>query len=388
MISSLLSVVMVVLHLAATVLIGVVFLQRVTLTRPPIGRFNLQDIAFMMLIIITLPVLYLNLPALAVVTLIGLSFFTILQAMFAPLMPRRWSILAAIGLIALNIGMQRLEHPNGLHPAFIVLNNLMLVVAIAGVCNLYTQSGMRARDVAVFSVALTFFDYVATSLLPLMVDMVNLLATLPFMPIIAWGDGVRGFAIGLGDVLMLTLWTLTAWKGFGRVAGVVAALLGLGTATAILLALWARVITEAVPVMIFLGPLIAVQYLFWHHRLGRERSIVDFYSVIRPTDPARATQVVPTAEQTAAELQRCLRWLRDNLVELQKHHAGQYIAVADGVVLGVGALEGEARRAARQLRPDVLPVVLFVPPNAPQPFGSAEGEQRMPTSSMAAPAAE
>jgi hypothetical protein len=52
------------------------------------------------------------------------------------------------------------------------VNNTVLVLAVMGVTTLWAQSGMKARDVAMLAGALTFYDLVATSLLPLTSDLI------------------------------------------------------------------------------------------------------------------------------------------------------------------------------------------------------------------------
>ena len=88
---------------------------------------------------------------------------------------------------------------------------------------------MKARAVAVLGGALALYDLVATSLLPLMTDLVWRLASIPFAPVVTWGVGPDRLLIGLGDLLLATVFPLVIRKAFGRSAGIAAMIINLGT---------------------------------------------------------------------------------------------------------------------------------------------------------------
>jgi hypothetical protein len=77
---------------------------------------------------------------------------------------------------------------------FLLANNTVLVIGIFGAANLWAQSGMKARDAAVLGTALLVYDFVATSLLPLVNDLMGRLASLPFAPQITGQIGRRPVA--------------------------------------------------------------------------------------------------------------------------------------------------------------------------------------------------
>jgi hypothetical protein len=138
---------------------------------------------------------------------------------------------------------------------------------------LWAQSGMRARDAAVLGGALALYDPVATSLLPLTGDLIDRLAGLPLAPVIAWGVGDgRWLGLGLGDLLMATVFPLVMRKAYGRRAGLVGALVGLGAIAGLLGLGLLGLLPGIFPVMLLLGPLMVAQYAFWRRRLGPERT--------------------------------------------------------------------------------------------------------------------
>jgi hypothetical protein len=149
----------------------------------------------------------------------------------------------------------------------------VLVALVVGITNLWVQGGMKARDTAVLGGLLALYDVIATSFLHLTDGLFDRLAGLPLAPLVAWptGDG-RWLGLGLGDLLLATLFPLVARKAFGRVAGLAAlicALVALGTLLAIVALGVARV---TIPVMVVLGPLMVLHYGYWRWRQGPERT--------------------------------------------------------------------------------------------------------------------
>ena len=117
------------------------------------------------------------------------------------------------------------------------------------------------------------YDFVATSLLPLMNDRIARLAGLPFAPLITWASGANEWlGVGLGDLLLAAVFPLVMRKAFGRTAGLLALRLGLATLTAMLALLDLHVVHVTLPAMVALGPLMVVQYLVWARRRGHERT--------------------------------------------------------------------------------------------------------------------
>jgi hypothetical protein len=161
------------------------------------------------------------------------------------------------------------------------------------VTNLWAQSGLRARDLAVLAAALTAYDVIATALLPLTVDLIARLATLPFTPLLAWPTGDGGWlGLGLGDLLLATLGPLVLRKAFGKTAGLVALFISLATIGVVLALPLLGLLRGAFPVMVVLGPLLVGQYAVWLRHQGPERSTAA-YLAAEPGPAPRATAAQP-----------------------------------------------------------------------------------------------
>lgn len=243
------------------------YFRRYAVSRPPIGVFNLKDITLMILFVILVPFLYLLLPPWLAAGLLLLGALSILYFTWEPVLHARWAIwLAVFVLLAVDLGAALLFKTN--NDRFLAVNNLVLIVLIVGITNLWAQSGMKARDAALLGALLAVYDVVATSLLPLTSEMFVRLAGLPLAPMLSWGNSSGALGIGVGDVLLATVFPLVMRKAFGGAAGIAAmviALLALGT----MLTLPLKVVF---PAMVVLGPLMVLQYLYWRRRHGPERS--------------------------------------------------------------------------------------------------------------------
>ena len=243
------------------------YFRRFQVSRPPIGVFNLKDITLMVIFILLVPFLYLVLPLWIAAGLLGLSVLSVLYFTWEPLLRARWAIwLVVLALLATDIGAAFLlgRSNNG----FLAVNNSLLLLVIVGISNLWAQSGMKARDVVLLGAFLAVYDVLATSALPLTSDLFTRLAGLPLAPIIAWSSGSKVVNIGLGDLLLAAVFPLVMRKAFDRSAGIMALVLAL-SAVGMLLAL---PLQGVFPVMVVLGPLMVLQYLYWRRRRGRERT--------------------------------------------------------------------------------------------------------------------
>lgn len=245
------------------------YFRHYEMARPPIGVFNLKDIALMIFCIILIPFLYLVLPSWFAAGLLGLLTLSILAFTGEPLLPSaRWIIWLGAGiLLLLDIGVALVFGTR--HNGFFAINNVVLIITIIGISNLWAQSGMKARDATVLAILLVVYDIIATSQLPLTNDVLTRLATVPFTPVIAWESGNRTLSIGLGDLLLATMFPLVMRKAFKREAGITALILSLGAIGTMLI----LPIQGLFPAMVVLGPLTPLQYLFWRRRFGQERTM-------------------------------------------------------------------------------------------------------------------
>ena len=255
----------------SAVLLGWVYFRNYQLARPSIGVLNLGDVAFMIGVIILIPYLYLALPLWLVATILAMAMLGILYFTGEPVLRARWANwVVALLLIGADVGANL--HLGATSTTFILVNNTVLILAVVGVTSLWAQSGMKARDVAVLGGALAAYDLIATSLLPLMSDLISRLASIPLAPVVSWGVGPERLLIGLGDLLLATVFPLVMRKAFDRSAGVVAMVVNLTTIAAMMSLLGLANSNVTLPVMTVLGPLMVLQYGYWRRRLGQERT--------------------------------------------------------------------------------------------------------------------
>lgn len=247
---------------AAAILLALLYFRHVAMDRPPVGVYTLRDIAAVMAGVVLLPMLYLALPDPVTATALGLMTLLALQITLSPLLPGRVAFAVATAACATDVVLVAAD----LRTPAVVWNNLLMLILVVGVANLYVQSGVKARDVAIFGVLLACYDLVATTMLPTMGDLLRKTMALPFAPVFAsWGEPM---VIGLGDVLLLTLWTLVSVKAFGQVAGWVAGCGALG----LTVVLAVTVHSGLFPLMLAAGPLMALQYAVWRTMHTSERT--------------------------------------------------------------------------------------------------------------------
>ena len=263
----------VLVHVMAAVILSWVYFRRHAMTRPPIGVFNLGDIAVMMGAVILVPFLYLLLPIWMLGSLLALASVSLLYFTWEPVLRSAWTVwLVTILLAGVDLVTALLP---GLDPIwFFMVNNLVLVISVVGVTNLWAQSGMKARHAAILGVALAIYDLIATSLLPLMNNLFARLEGLPFAPELAWPVNTTGdwLGIGLGDLVLAAVFPLVMRKAFGRTAGIIAMILGLAAISLLIMSLISGLLVGTFPVMVVLGPLMVLQYVYWSRRYKQERT--------------------------------------------------------------------------------------------------------------------
>lgn len=263
-------------HLYFTVVVGSVacalggswlYFRRYQLSRVPVGVMNLTDIAVMMVAIIALPFLYLILPVWLVAAFLLLSALSVLYASLQPILHARWavwlvtlSLLLSDSVTVFLVGTKQ--------NTFFAINNVILILLAVGIANLWAQSGVKARDLVALGLLLALYDFVATAQSPLMTSLLDRLSNLPLAPIFAWNSDGATLTLGLGDVLLASVFPLAMRKAYGRTAGLIALVLALAAIGA-LLAFPSR---QGFPVIVILAPLMAAQFLYWSRRRGQERT--------------------------------------------------------------------------------------------------------------------
>lgn len=251
------------------------YFRRYRLARPPIGVFGLGDVVVMIVAIVLIPFLYLALPLWFVAGLLALAMVGILYFTLEPLLRSATATWLVVLLLGGATVWSNLKLGAG-SPPFLLANNAVLALSVVGATNLWAQGGMKARDVTVLAGALAIYDLVATSLLPLMGDMVARLASIPFAPLVSWGSGNQRLMIGLGDLLLMATFALVIRKAFGRPAGIAAMAVNLGTLAALQAFLVLGDVPMIVPVMTVLGPLMVAQYAYWFRQRGPEMTTKEY----------------------------------------------------------------------------------------------------------------
>lgn len=280
---------------ASAVLLGWAYFRRHQVTRPPIGVFNLGDVAVMIGAIVLVPYLYLALPLWLVAGMFASAMLSILYFTAEPVFGSRWAIWLVV-LVGTDVWSNLWFGATSV--PFLIVNDAVLVLGIVGATNLWAQGGMKARDVAVLAGVLSVYDLVATSLLPLTSELLTRLAEIPLAPLVAWGSGEDRLSIGLGDLLLATVFPLVMRKAYGRSAGIAAMAIGLGAIAALMTLLELASVYATAPVMTALGPLMVVQYGYWLQRRGGEKTTRQYLH----TEPLNRPRTAPYRMQSREQI--------------------------------------------------------------------------------------
>jgi len=262
---------------------AVLYFKYVRLERPAVGVFNMRDIGILLLFIISLPLLYLALPALGLTIWLVLTFTGAMYFGLRPLLRPRylWPVIAlllggdawiAYNLLGLAIGWQIY---------WLFTSTVMLVVAVS-VANLYLQGGMRLRHVAWFALILAGYDFLTVDVLPLSQQLADRFIGRPLDPSIGFRMGIYNANIGLGDLLVYCCFAIAAYKGFGK-RGIIAAFIIITIFGAILPASSSLIISAfvrqgigiVVPAQASFGPAAFVTYLILSRKTP-ERSMKEW----------------------------------------------------------------------------------------------------------------
>jgi hypothetical protein len=227
--------------------------------------------------IVLIPFLYLVLPLWMVASLLGMVSISVLYFVWEPVL-RSGRLIWLVTILLASADLLTVLIPQVNTMWFLIVNNIIMLIIVVGASNLWAQSGMKARDAVILGAALSIYDLIATSLLPLMNNLFARLDGLPFTPTIAWPMNTSGewLGIGLGDLVLVTVFPLVMRKAFGRNAGLLAMVLGLGAIGALVLVVSLGRLAGAFPVMVVLGPLMVFQYMYWHRRLPQERTTREY----------------------------------------------------------------------------------------------------------------
>ena len=268
---------LIVLAGACIAIIGAwVYFQRYQIVRPPIGVFNRNDVVLLMVGIIVMPYLYLLLPIWLAGTLLGLVTCSILYTIWEPVLRARIAIWLVV-LVSTGLDLTTAWWVGADHAVFVIINDLIVLLICIGVSNLWVQGGIKASNVIVLAAFLTLYDVIATSILPLMHDMMLRLTPLPFAPTVVWGTGNGLVGIGLGDLILAATFPLVMYKAFSHRAGLLALLLMPCVIASMILLQIIMPFKGVFPAMVFIGPTMILQYFFWRRHYKCEHTMWQYY---------------------------------------------------------------------------------------------------------------
>jgi hypothetical protein len=274
------------LYLAA-MLLSLAYFTRYRMAAPPLGVMNLSDVAVVLACIVLVPYLHVLAPSWASTALLSVVMGSLFYLLVEPLVAGRpWRGLIAGSGVAL--GLAAAWGLPGGSPVYTAINNVLVVLAVVALGNLWVQSGLSVRNLMVLALAISVYDFVFTGRLPLTAELFVRLEQQPFEPLIAWRDGPVWPAMGLGDTLMAASFVVALLKAWGRGA----AMAGLATMALAVPVLYLRpllgtlFVTDAYPAMVIIGPAQLALYLVCRRHFGAERTLGEYRSGIRTPRPA------------------------------------------------------------------------------------------------------
>ncbi|MFL6137750.1 MAG: hypothetical protein ACJ74O_08130 [Frankiaceae bacterium] len=267
-----------------TSLLTLLYLRRVRLERPTIGTFNRRDLVTLFGFIVVLPFLYVVLPQWLLTSALVITFCGALSIGARPLLSPTRTWLALGVLIGLNIWMARtlLGTVVGWQ-AYWLETDVIVILAAVCAANLYVQGGMRLKHVAWFALILAGYDAVFTLKWPVTNHLAERFLGFPLDPSVGFRMGVYNASIGVGDLLVYSLFMVAAYKAYGRVAAQVSMgiIIVFGAVVPAMAPLLFRVLIDArtdlvVPAQAAFGPVAFLCYRLLKHRYGQERTMAAF----------------------------------------------------------------------------------------------------------------
>jgi hypothetical protein len=283
------------------------YFRHVRMERPAVGTFNSRDVVILLIFIGVLPFVYGWLPIPLVTCLLILTFTSALYIGYRPLLGPT-GIWLGIGLL-FGFNIWSSNHLMGTLPGWQVWfseQGIVVVLAAIAVCNLYLQGGMKLRHVAGLSLALAGYDVIFAAYYPLTGRLIARYLTHPLTPLLGMRFGYVDYAVGLGDLLVYSLFFVGAYKAYGTQAAAVAAavivVMG-GCATAFIPFLFNFTnanLDVLIPAQSLFGPAAFVTYLWMKRHYGRERTMAE-YLASQDSAPA-ARQVEPASAPELASI--------------------------------------------------------------------------------------
>ncbi len=283
------------------------YFRRVRLERPPIGTFNGRDIVILLAFISALPFLYGYLPYWLITCLLILTFTSALYIGYRPVLGTGRTWLGIGLLIGLNIWTSHhlMGTTAGWQLWWAELSILVGLGAIA-VSNLYVQGGMKLRYVTWLAVGLAIYDIIFATLLPLTDKLVAGYLAHPLDPLLGMRFGIDNYGVGLGDLLVYSLFLVATYKAYGpkaaRIAYGLIVFMG-ALVTAFIPFLLNFLDTELdllVPAQALFGPSALICYLWMRRRYGRERTMGEYLASADAAPRRTAQAPVSSAPEPAS----------------------------------------------------------------------------------------
>jgi hypothetical protein len=279
------------------------YFRRVHMERPAVGAFNGRDVAVLLVVIGVLPFVYGWLPVPFVTVLLCLTFGSALYIGYRPLLGPV-GIWVGIGLL-IGFNIWSSNHVMGTIAGWQLWYSeqtiAVLLTAIA-VSNLYVQGGMKLRHVAWLALGLAAYDVLFASYYPLTGRLLARYITHPLTPVVGMRFGEVDYAVGLGDLLVYSLFFVAAYKAYGKgaaavAAGVIAVMGGFATAfIPYVFNLTNANLDVLIPAQSLFGPAAFVTYLWMRRHYGRERTMAEYLASQRAAVPAAQVEQAPAPE--------------------------------------------------------------------------------------------
>jgi hypothetical protein len=285
---------------------ALLYFRRVRMERPPIGTFNGRDIVILLAFISALPFLYGYLPYWLITCLLIVTFGSALYIGYSPVLGPARTWLGIGLLIGLNYWTSHhlMGSTAGWQLWWTELTILVGLGAIA-VSNLYVQGGMKLKYVAWLAFGLAVYDIIFATVLPLTDQLVAGYLAHPLDPLLGMRFGIDNYGVGLGDLLVYSLFLIACYKAYGAKAARIAygLILVLGaTVTAFIPFLLNFLDTQLdllVPAQAIFGPAALLCYLWMRRRWGPERTMAQYLASADAAPAAAPARLAPVPERAS-----------------------------------------------------------------------------------------
>lgn len=287
---------------------ALLYFQRVHQERPAVGVFNGRDVTIVFCFVLVLPFLYILLPSAVLTGVLCLTFMIAIFIGLRPLLRPRYLWILIPPVLALNIVVA--ETLLGTRPGwqlYWVITDVLVLLAVVSVANLYVQGGMRLLHVAWFALLLAVYDGFFAFVVPISQKLADRFEGQPLDPSIGFAWGPYNANIGLGDLLVYCLFIAAAYKGFGK-KGALVSFINIAIFGAILPSMSPLIISAVVranigitiPAQVIFGPVAFITY-FWLSRSTPERNMAGWLSVQAAAkhEPIRARRGVQAGANPA-----------------------------------------------------------------------------------------